>query len=347
MALNFCRRRFVLTAAAGALSLKTSAHARPSKPDQPLTIIVPFSKGGPTELPVQLLIEPLKALLNREIVIKNIAGRGGTLGAFEAATAPPDGSVLLAGNLGTHASAPQLYGNDLRYNPETDFLPVAMIASSPIYLVVRNDLSTVDRTPIRDFTTLVSEARAAPERFTIGHSGRGSSSHLAALYLMQLTKTRMLTVGYRGSGPALRDLQDGVFDMMCDQGIAVAELLKTGAVRALLAASETPNADDQPIPVPGSASVGLPEYDINVWNILFAPRGTAPEVLEALNVAVRQALKTPQVQAGFVEHNARALEDDRNRPDMLARFIKREIRRWSAVVRIAALQSEEADDSEE
>ncbi len=339
---HFCYGMAAATSLAAYPSFGAGNYALPNKP---ITVIVPFSQGGTGDLLVRTLQPVLQNILQREVVVQNVAGKGGTLGTLQAALSAPDGTTLLSGNLGTHASAPALYGNTLRYNADNDFMPIAMIASTPVYLVGRTDLTAPDNTPIQDFATLKRTLVANPWRYVIAHLGKGSTSHLAALHFMQLTKTSLQQLIYRGAGPALRDLSDGVFDLFCDQSASLADDIRNKTIRPFLYANNTISPLDANLP--NATSVGLPEISMDGWNMLFAPRGTPDEAIALFNRAMLFALKQPQIVMAFNKYTAIILPEERNTPDDLRRFVRREQGRWSSVLQSARLSTDEHSDVEE
>jgi tripartite-type tricarboxylate transporter receptor subunit TctC len=325
--------------------ITASAHQSESPdryPSRPITIIIPFSKGGATDLLTRVVAEKMEKDLGQPLHTVNVIGNGGTVGVLEAAMAVADGYTLVVGNQGTHASAPALYGTSLQYDPERDFSPIGLVASTPLYVVVRKGLVDEDQNAITTFQQLVRYLRSYPYQLIIGHSGKGSTAHLAALYFMSLTKTKMVEMPYKGSAPALKDLTAGIFDVMCDQSASVIDYIRRGDVLPLLYAQKNRSMIVQD--VPSAKEVGLPEYDLEGWNILFAPRDVPEPLIEKLNQSLNKALTDPDVIRQMTTLNALIRSSDLNTPKNMKEFITKEVRRWSSIVRVARVKGDDDDD---
>lgn len=302
-------------------------------PTRPIEVIVPFARGGPTDILTRTVSEKMSQILGQPIQINNVSGDGGTTGVLNVGMSEPDGYTLVVGNQGTHASAPTLYEQDLKYDPYQDFEPIGVIASTPLYVVIRKGFMDDNGNPITEFQQLIQYLRNHPRKTMIGHSGRGSTSHLAALYFMSLTKTDMIQIPYKGSAPALKDLSSGLLDMMCDQSASVIPYIQEGVVLPILygqrtrskASPDTPSAED----------IGLREFELDGWNILFAPRGVDAEIIKKVNTALLQALADPEIQAQMTKIDAIIYETKKNKPSLVKDFLRKEITRWASIVRVA------------
>jgi tripartite-type tricarboxylate transporter receptor subunit TctC len=313
------RRTFALSAAAYAAAPSVGLSQ-----SGPITLIVPFAAGGPTDVIGRIAADGLSRHIGQRVVVENVGGAGGATGVLRAARATPDGRTLVVGNLGTHGAAPSSTPN-LPYDPVADFEPVGMIAATPILLVVRNTLPAAS---LAEFAALL---RARPDSYTFGHAGQGVTSHTAALLLLSTIGTMQTGVTYRGTGPALTDLLAGVIDFIVDQSVIMVEQVKSGSVRALAVASERRLAS---LPeVPTSAEAGLPGFAITAWNAIFAPKGTEPAILTALNRALAAALGEAETAQRLSAFDAEVpAPGDARSAEALRRHVSSEVERWRRIV---------------
>jgi tripartite-type tricarboxylate transporter receptor subunit TctC len=314
------RRAF--TASAAALAAWPS---RVSAQSGPITLIVPFAAGGPTDVIGRIAADGLSRQLGQRVVIENVGGAGGATGVLRAARAAPDGRTLVVGNLGTHGAAPSSTPN-LPYDPVADFEPVGMIAATPIVLVVREKFPAAN---LAEFAALV---RAKPDNYSFGHAGQGVTSHTAAMLLMATIGAMQTGVTYRGTGPALNDLLAGVIDFIVDQSVIMVEQVKAGNVRALAVASNRRLAS---LPeVPTSAEAGLPGFAITAWNAVFAPKGTDAAIVAGLNRALAAALDEPEMGQRLAAFDAEIpAQGDGRSAEALRRHVAAEVERWRTVIR--------------
>ncbi len=291
----------------------------------PITLIVPFAAGGPTDVIARIAAEGMARALGQRVVVENVAGAGGATGVLRAARSAPDGRTLVLGNLGTHGAAPSATPN-LPYDPQTDFEPVGLIASTPIVLVIREKL------PVSNLGEFVALMRSMPGAFSFGHAGQGVTSHTAAVLLLSVMGAMQTGVPYRGTAPALNDMLAGVLDFICDQSVIMVEQVKSGKVRALAVASNTRLAS---LPeVPTAAEGGLPEFSITAWNAIFAPKGTDPAILSAYNKALGTALEGPELRQRLAAFDAEIPADgDARTGESLRRHVASEVERWRMIIR--------------
>ncbi len=240
-----------------------SASAQQPYPTRPITVVVPFAAGGPTDVLTRILGQQMSQTLGQQIVVENVTGGGGSIGAARVAKAAPDGYTMVMGNLGTHAAAVGLYKN-LSYDPRIDFEPVMLVASTPMVLVVRKSLAT---DTLKDFTAY---AVANPHKLTFGSAGTGSISHLTYLLYTSLTKTEIQHVPYRGLSQSVNDLLSGQIDLMFDQVVSATPHILAGAVKPI--AVTAPQRAAAIPDVPSSAEAGLPELQTTAWTALFFPK---------------------------------------------------------------------------
>src|SRR5712692_3904858 len=255
-------RLFAVLAAAMLAGAGQPASAEQPYPVRPITIVVPFAAGGPTDVLARILGQHMSQTLGQQIVIENVTGGGGSIGAARVAKAAPDGYTMVMGNLGTHAASVGLYKN-LSCDPRVDFEPVMLVASTPMVLVVRKNLQA---NTLKDF---IAYSAANPGKVTFGSAGTGSGSHLTYLLFTHLTKLEIQHVPYRGLSQAVNDLLSGQIDMMFDQVVSATPHILSGGVKPI---TVTAPIRAPSIPkVPSSVEAGLPDLQTSVWTALFFP----------------------------------------------------------------------------
>jgi tripartite-type tricarboxylate transporter receptor subunit TctC len=319
-------RRLILGMAAA--SLFSAVSLAQGGAGQPLSIIVPFAPGGPTDVSARVVANHMAMTLKRPVLIENVAGAGGATGANRARLAAPDGNTILVGNLGAMASNVALT-RDLPYDPIRDFEPIGMINMAPMVVVAKPQLGITDLAAFR------ARLREKGETMSYGSGGQGSTSHLACLFLESELGARATHVPYRGTAPALNDVMNGVIDFLCDQATILVPQVQAGTVKALVVSS---GKRLKALPdVPSAREVGVPDYIMSGWNGLFAPKGTPEPVLAAYREALKAALRDELVISRFEEVAA-----DIPAPDLLTgaglrAFVGAEITRWKQVVAKAGL----------
>lgn len=305
------------------LGLGISGYAKAA--GRPLTIVVPFSAGGPTDRVARDLAAALaKPLGDRTVIIENIGGAGGTLGATKVARSAPDGNTLLLHHIGI-AAAPALY-RKLPYNTADDFDYLGLFQEVPMTIVGNKTL------PAR-FTELQAWIKAQPKGVSLAHAGYGSASHLCGLLLQSALKQQMVEVPYKGTGPAMNDVLGGQVDLMCDQTTNTTQHISVGGVRGYAVTTahrvQTPALATLPTPI----ELGLPGMQITSWVGLYAPKGTPHAVLEQLNTALRAVVVDPVFVKNQEAAGARVVNDERLTPEAHKRFVLAEIERWSPLIR--------------
>jgi tripartite-type tricarboxylate transporter receptor subunit TctC len=306
------------------LALVTQAIAQ-TYPEKPVTLIVPFASGGPTDTVARLLAEALAHDLQQPVVVQNIGGAGGTVGATQAAKAPNDGYTLLLSHIG-QATAPALYAK-LSYDPIADFQPIGRVADVPMTLVGRANL------PARDLKELLALIRSSGKKMNFAHAGRGAASHLCALLLMKSLGVQMTPVAYKGTGPAMTDLLSHQIDLMCDQTTNTSALIRSGQIKVYAVTSKTrlPTMKD----VPTFAEAGLPGVEVTVWHGLYAPKGTPRPVVDRLAASLQAALKDPALNQRLTELGAVAAKPAEATPAALLAWTKAEAARWAPIIKAA------------
>ena len=309
----------ILLAAAGA--------ARAEFPDKPVTLVVPFAAGGPSDKIARDLAEALRKRLNQTVIVENVGGAGGTLGAAKVATAAPDGYTLLVHHIG-FSTAPTLY-RKLPYKSIDDFAYLGLINEAPSTLIGRTTL------PAKTFADLRKWIATDPTKVNLAHAGVGSASHLCGLMLQSALKAEMTTVPYKGTGPAMTDLMGGTVDLMCEQATNAVPQIEGGKVRAFAVTSQERMKLAALASLPTLAESGLPDFSVNVWHGLYAPKSTPAPVLARLNDALRGALKDPELIKRQEALGISVIADSRVEPAAHKKFVEGEVARWAKVIQAA------------
>lgn len=309
----------VLLAGAGA--------ARAEFPDKPVTLVVPFAAGGPSDKIARDLAEALRKKLNQTVIVENVGGAGGTLGAAKVATASADGYTLLVHHIG-FATAPTLY-RKLAYKGIDDFAYLGLINEAPSTLIGRTTL------PAKSFADLRKWLAADPTKVNLAHAGVGSASHLCGLILQSALKTELTTVPYKGTGPAMTDLLGGTVDLMCEQATNAVPQIEGGNVRAFAVTSKERMKLPSLASLPTLAESGLPDFSVTVWHGLYAPKNTPAPVLAKLNDALRGALKDPELIKRQEALGITVVSDARVEPAAHKKFVEAEVARWAKVIQAA------------
>lgn len=305
-------------AAAGALPLAAGAQNYPTKP---VTIVVPFSAGGTTDILARIVGQALSAELGQSVVIDNRAGAGGNIGGALAAKAPADGYTLFMGTVGTHAINAALY-KKMPFDPVKDFAPLTRVANVPNLLVAH------PQQPFKTVKELIDYAKAHPGAVNFGSSGSGSSIHLSGELFKSMAKVDMVHVPYKGSAPAVTDLLGNQIAIMFDNMPSAIQHVRAGKLRplAVTTAKRSPELPD----VPTIAEAGVPGYEATSWFGMFAVAGTPKPVLERLNAALAKVLKQPEVVAKIKEQGGETISET---PEQFAAFIQAESAKWGRVVK--------------
>ncbi|MET0631060.1 MAG: tripartite tricarboxylate transporter substrate-binding protein [Xanthobacteraceae bacterium] len=319
-------KRLVVAAWAALVLAAPSALAQ-NYPTRPVTIIVPFAAGGPTDIIARIVGEYFSKTLGQQFIVENIAGAGGTTGIARGAQAKPDGYTIMMGHMGTHGAAPALYPN-LRYDPVKGFEPIGMVAGTPILIVARKDF------PAKDLKEFIAKAKDTSTRLSQAHAGVGSVSFTTCTLLTsQLGAKHHRVVAYRGTGPALNDLVGGQVDYMCDQIVNLVEQVKGGAIKAyaIATAERSPALPD----VPTTKEAGLPEYEVSAWNALFAPKNTPKDIVTKLNQTLVKALDDPATRKRLLDLGSVLPEGNERSPEALAELVRKEVARWTPILKAA------------
>ncbi|MET0941839.1 MAG: tripartite tricarboxylate transporter substrate binding protein BugD [Mesorhizobium sp.] len=316
-------RKLVATlAAAAAWALTVTGADAQTYPDRPITMVVPFAAGGPTDTVTRLVAESMSKDLGQQIVVENVGGAGGTLGAARVAQADPDGYTLLLHHIGMATSA-TLY-RKLAYDTLNGFEYVGLVTEVPMTILARKDFEP------NDLKGLIDYVKANKDKVTVANAGIGAASHLCGMMFMSAIETPLLTVPYKGTGPAMTDLLGGQVDIMCDQTTNTTKQIQGGTVKAY-AVTSAKRLDVLP-DVPTAEEGGLPGFQVGIWHGIYAPKGTPAEVTERLSQSLQKALKDPNVVARFAELGTVPSSDADATPAALKAKLEGEIGRWKPVI---------------
>jgi tripartite-type tricarboxylate transporter receptor subunit TctC len=293
-------------------------------PERPITMIVPFAAGGPTDTIARIVGEHMSRTLGQAIVIENMAGAGGTTGIARGAQAKPDGYTIMMGHMGTHGAAPAVYPN-LKYDPVKDFEPIGLAAGTPILIVTRKEF------PADNFKEFVEYVKKNSDKVNEAHAGVGSVSHTSCTLLSSILGVKTARLAYRGTGPALNDLVGGQVDFMCDQIVNLVPQIEAGTIKALAIATaeRSPALPD----IPTTMEAGLPEYEVSAWNALFAPKGTAKEIVEKVNEALVRALDDEGTRKRLLDLGSVIPDRPGRSPEALRQLVRSEVARWTPVLK--------------
>ncbi|MFK4509596.1 tripartite tricarboxylate transporter substrate binding protein BugD [Bradyrhizobium daqingense] len=295
-------------------------------PTRSITMIVPFAAGGPTDVISRIVTGHMAQTLGQSIIIENVVGAGGTTATTRAARAANDGYTLITGHMGTHAASVPLYPK-LAYHPEKDFEPIALLAGTPILILARKDF------PPKDLKEFVAYVKANAEKVNAAHAGVGSVSHVSCELLHSILDIKPVGVPFNGTGPAMNALVAGQVDYMCDQIVNAVPQINAGTIKAYAIATAERNPS---LPnVPTTAEAGLPAFQAQAWNAIFAPKGTSPAIIASLNAAAIKALDDETVKKRLLELGSVIPAPKDRTPEALAALVKGEIAKWSPVLKPA------------
>ena len=323
------RASLILLLAIG-LGLANSAAYTESYPSRPVTMVVPFAAGGPTDTIARILANPMSVALGRPIIIENVTGAAGSIGVGRVARAAPDGYTLSVGFLGTHVLNGALYA--LQYDVLNDFEPIALLASNPQLIVAKIAM------PANDLIELIAWLKANPGAASQGTAGAGSPAHVGGALFQNMTGTRFQFVPYRGAAPAMQDLVAGQIDLMFDQASSALPHVRSGGIKAYAVTAKTRLASAPDIPTAEEA--GLPGFYISVWSGMWSPKGTSQDVIAKLNAAVVRALSDQTVQQRLAELGQEIPPRHQQTPAFLAVFQKAEIEKWWPIIKAANIKGE-------
>jgi tripartite-type tricarboxylate transporter receptor subunit TctC len=317
--------RFV-TASLLALAL-LGAPAAAQYPNKPITVIVPFAAGGPTDVVTRLVGDHMSRTLGQTLVVENVGGAGGTIGMTRAAEAAPDGYTIAVGNMGTQSAAPALYPN-LKYDPAKSFAQVGVVNYTPQAIVAKKAMAAGN---LKEF---IDYLKANHEKLNYGHAGVGSISHVSGLVFNAKFGIKPNLVPYRGTGPAIQDLVGGQLDYMVDQSLNVIPQIKAGTIKVYaIAASERLSSLPD---VPTTAEAGI-DFVFSAWNAMVAPKDTPKDIVAKLADALDKALDDPAIQSRYVELGSAAPKGTERGPVGLQKLVESEVARITPVIKAAGV----------
>jgi tripartite-type tricarboxylate transporter receptor subunit TctC len=315
------------TILAGLAALAVSGPAVAQYPNKPITIIVPFAAGGPTDVVARLVGDHMSRTLGQTIVVENIGGAGGTLGMTRAAQAEPDGYTIAVGNMGTQSAAPALYPN-LAYDPAKSFAQVGIVNYTPQAIVAKKD------TRASNLKEFIEYLKSNSSKLNYSHAGVGSISHVSGLVFNSKFGLKPTLVPYKGTGPALQDLVAGQIDYMVDQSLNVIPQIKAGNIKAYAVAA--PQRLESLPDVPTTKESGV-DFVFSAWNAMVAPKRTPQEIVAKLSAALSKALDDAAVKKRYVELGSTAPQGDERGPAALQKLVESEVARITPVIKAAGV----------
>jgi tripartite-type tricarboxylate transporter receptor subunit TctC len=299
-------------------------------PNKVITMVVPFTAGGPTDTVARLIAGPMTKTLKQQVIVENVGGAGGTIAANRVAKAAPDGYTILIHHIGM-STAPSLY-RKLPYNPLTDFEPIGLINEVPMTLVSRKDF------PPKDLKEMISYVKANKDKVTYANAGIGAASHLCGMLFMTSIQTDLTTVPYKGTADVIKDLLGGQVDFSCDQTTNTtsqikAEKIKVYGVTTVKRLASLPN-------VPTVDEAGIKGFEVSVWHGLYAPKSTPKPVVDTLTKALQAGLKDETVKQRFADLGTEPIAEKRATPEALRTQLKAEIDKWAPIIKKAGVYAD-------
>lgn len=329
--MQFTRKAFIHGLAAIGLGFGLAgAPLAQGFPDRPVTLVVPFAAGGPTDVVARMMSAPMGKYLGQTVIVENTTGAGGTIAATRVARARPDGHTIFIHHMGM-STAPALY-RKLSFDPLKDYEYIGQVVDVPMTLLGRKDL------PANNLQELLAYIKANREKVNLANAGLGAVSHLCGLLFQSQIGIDLTTVPYKGTGPAMADLLAGQVDILCDQTTQTVPMIKDGRVKVF--GVTTPNRLAALPNVPTLDEQGLKGFEIKVWHGLYAPKGTPAPVLEKLNAALQAAMEDPVVRARLVDMSSDIVSKDKMTPAGLKTHLEAEIAKWGPVIRKAGIYAD-------
>jgi tripartite-type tricarboxylate transporter receptor subunit TctC len=299
-------------------------------PSRPITMVLPFAAGGPTDTLARILAERMRTSLGQPVIVENVAGAAGTVSIGRVVRSASDGYTLSLGPWNSHVLTGALYS--LPFDLQKDLQPVSLIANNPSVIVSKT------AAPAKNLMELIAWIKANPDKLSAGTSGVGAATHVAGVLLQRLTDTRFQFVPYRGAGPAVQDLVAGQIDLMIDQISNVLGQVRAGRIRGYAVTSKTRALVAPELPTVDEA--GLPDFHISVWHGLWVPKNTPKDAVAKLNGAIVEALADANVRARFVDIGQEIYPLDQQTPNALAALQKAEVEKWWPIIRAAGIKGE-------
>lgn len=322
-------RRTIFGAAFASMLTLTGTASAQEWPARAVTMVVPFAAGGPQDTIARVVSAKLGDFLGQQVVVENIGGAGGMLGADNVARATPDGYKFGLGTVGTHAQGQTLYKKPL-YNSVTDFTPVGLIAETPIALLVRKSL------PVSNLQEFIAYAKANQAKMSFGSAGPGSATHLGCVVVNMVLDLQVEHIAYRGTAPAMQDLMgDRSIDFICDIINTAKPQIEGGTVKgiAIMTKERSPVMPN----LKTGLEQGVKDFEAYTWTAFFLPKGTPDAIVKKLNAAIVQTITTPEVRERLEGMGAQVVSKDRTTPEYLAKFLPAEIEKWAAPIKASGV----------
>jgi tripartite-type tricarboxylate transporter receptor subunit TctC len=329
--MKFPRRQFLhLAAGAAALPGMSRFGWAQAYPSRPITLVVPYAAGGPTDVVARVLADRMRVSLGQPLLIENIVGAGGAIALSRVARAAPDGYTIGIGNIGSHVYLGATYRLD--YDLVTDFSPLAQVVTNPALIVTRKGI------PANNLIELVAWLKANQDKVSVGTAGVGAGSHIAGVFFQNRIGARFQFVPYRGAGPAMNDMVAGRIDLMADSSPNSLPQLRAGGIKAFAVMSK--NRLDAAPDIPTVDEAGLPGLYLAYWHGLWAPKRLPATIVDRLSAAAMEAMDDPQVRARLAELGPQFPPRDQQTPEALLALQKAEIERWWPIIKAAGIKAE-------
>ena len=319
--------KIVLAAFVFTFSGLASAQAYPTKP---VTLIVPFAAGGPTDTVARTVAALMSRSLGQTVVVENVGGAGGNIGNEKVAKAAPDGYTLLLMHIGISTSA-TLYRN-LRYNAVTDLEPIGLVTTVPMTMIANKDF------PPNNMKEMIAYVKANKDKVSYANAGIGAASHLCGMLFMSAIQTDLLTVPYKGTAPAMTDLLGGQVNLMCDQTTNTTSQIKGGKVKVYGVTSKTRVASLPDVPTMDEA--GFKDFEVGIWHGMWAPKSTPKPIVDKLNAALNEALNNEDLKKKFADLGTTPEPAERRKPEVLRAFLPAEIAKWGPIIKKAGVYAD-------
>lgn len=299
-------------------------------PTKVISMVIPFAAGGPSDTVGRLTAKAMGESMNSQIIIENVAGAGGTIGAARVARAAPDGYTIFLHHVG-HSTAPALY-RKLTYDVFKDFEPIGLVTDVPMTFVARKDF------PPKNLKELIAYVKANKDKVTYANAGLGAASHLCGTLFMSAIETDLTTIPYKGTGPAMNDLMGGQVDFMCDQNTNTTSQIKAGRIKVygVTTKKRVPSLPD----VPTMHEAGLPNFEVTVWHALYAPKGTPKPIIDKLVKALQDALNDSNLKLRFAELGTEPVATNRATPEALRAHLRAEVDKWGPILKKAGIYAD-------
>ncbi|MGH7870773.1 MAG: tripartite tricarboxylate transporter substrate binding protein BugD [Candidatus Binatia bacterium] len=315
---------------AGLMLLMVDPAGAQKYPEKVITVVVPFTAGGPTDTVARLIGRPMSQMLKQQIIVENVGGAGGTIGANRVAKAAPDGYTLLLHHIG-HSTAPALY-RKLPYDSIKDFEPIGLINEVPMTLIARRDF------PPKDLKEMIAYLKANKDKVTYANAGIGAASHLCGMLFMTAIQTDLTTVPYKGTADVIKDLLGGQIDFTCDQTTNTTSQIKADKVKVygVTTLKRLPSLAK----IPTIDEAGLKGFEVTVWHALYAPKSTPKPIIDMLTKALQFGLKDKVVKERFADLGTEPVAEKRATPEALRAHLKAEIDKWSPIIKKAGVYAD-------